>query len=265
MKFEDFMNKENEKPLDRIVTDGGFCGIFRKIGCIGDSLSSGEMESMDESGSKGYHDYYEYSWGQYMARDVGCEVLNFSKGGMRADLFCDFFAVEEDLWNPEKKCQAYIIALGVNDINAYGENLGEISDVDSADWRNNRKTFAGYYGQIIQRLKQNQPKARFFLVTIPKSEDESRRKAEDRHQKLLYEMAELFDYTYVIDFRKYAPVYDSKFHARFGLGGHLNAAGYRLTAKMMESYMDYIIRNHMEDFAQAAFIGKPVHNCGAKW
>ena len=32
---------ENEKPLDRIVTDGGFCGIFRRIACIGDSLSSG--------------------------------------------------------------------------------------------------------------------------------------------------------------------------------------------------------------------------------
>ena len=24
---------ENEKPLDRIVTDGGFCAIFRTIAC----------------------------------------------------------------------------------------------------------------------------------------------------------------------------------------------------------------------------------------
>ena len=35
---------ENEKPLENLVTDGGFTGIFRTIGCIGDSLSSGEFE-----------------------------------------------------------------------------------------------------------------------------------------------------------------------------------------------------------------------------
>ena len=51
---------ENEKPLDRIVTDGGFCGIFRKIACIGDSLSSGEFESVGPDGTKRYHDFYEY-------------------------------------------------------------------------------------------------------------------------------------------------------------------------------------------------------------
>lgn len=60
-----------EKPLDHIVTDGGMCGIFRKICCIGDSLSSGEFESLDENGNKGYHDMFEYSWGQYIARDIG--------------------------------------------------------------------------------------------------------------------------------------------------------------------------------------------------
>ena len=75
----------------------------------------------------------------------------------------------------------------------------------------------------------------------------------------------VFDYTYVLDFRKYAPVYDESFKKKFYLGGHLNAAGYRLTAKMTESYIDYIIRHNMEDFAQVAFIGTPFHNCEAKW
>ena len=37
---------ENEQPLDHLLPDGGFCGIFRKIGCIGDSLSSGEFEGI---------------------------------------------------------------------------------------------------------------------------------------------------------------------------------------------------------------------------
>jgi len=62
---------ENEKPLERMVTDGGFVGIFRTIACVGDSLSSGEFESVDAEGKTHYHDLFDYSWGQYIARVVG--------------------------------------------------------------------------------------------------------------------------------------------------------------------------------------------------
>ena len=41
-----WITDEKEKPLDTLVKDGGFCGIFRRIGCVGDSLSSGEYESI---------------------------------------------------------------------------------------------------------------------------------------------------------------------------------------------------------------------------
>ena len=44
MDIKDFYVGENEKPLDKLVCDGGFCGIFRSITCVGDSLSSGEFE-----------------------------------------------------------------------------------------------------------------------------------------------------------------------------------------------------------------------------
>ena len=48
MEFKDFLGKEGEKPLDNIITDGGFVGIFRTIGCVGDSLASGELEGTNE-------------------------------------------------------------------------------------------------------------------------------------------------------------------------------------------------------------------------
>lgn len=265
MDIKNFLLKENEKPLDNMVTDGGFCGIFRKIGCIGDSLASGEMESLSEDGVVGWHDYYEYSWGQYMARDIGCEALNFSRGGMTAKEYCDTFATANDFWNPEKRCQAYIIAMGANEVNQVKDQLGDITDVDKDNWKNNKDTFAGYFGQIISRLKEIQPKARFFLVTMPQGDNPERDKAENKHQELMYQFVELFDYTYVLDIRKYGPVYNAEFRKNFYLAGHLNAAGYMLTAKMFESYIDYIIRSDFESFSQVAFIGKPVHNCKAKW
>ena len=265
MHIKDFMGSENEKPLDRIPQNGGFCGIFRTIGCIGDSLSSGEFESEDENGNKGYHDYFEYSWGQYIAREAGCKVYNFSKGGMTARAFCDGFASANDYWSPEKRCQAYIIAMGVNDISEDGVNLGSLDDIDKENYENNKKTFAGNYAKMIQKMKKNQPKAKFFLMTIPQTGKSDRTEAEDLHQRLMYELAEYFDNTYVLDFRKYAPVYDDEFKKNFYLGGHLNPCGYMLTAKMVMSYIDYIIRHNMEDFKNVGFIGKDFHNATAKW
>ena len=265
MNIKDFMGNESEKPLDKMPQNGGFCGIFRTIGCIGDSLSSGEFESTDENGNKGYHDYFEYSWGQYIAREAGCKVYNFSRGGMTAREFCDGYASLCDYWNPEKRCQAYIIAMGVNDISGYGVNLGSLDDIDKENYETNKKTFAGNYAKIIQKMKKNQPKAKFFLMTIPQTEKNDRTEAEDLHQKLMYDFAEYFDNTYVLDFRKYAPVYDDEFKKNFYLGGHLNPCGYMLTAKMVMSYIDYIIRHNMEDFKNVGFIGKDFHNATAKW
>ena len=83
--------------------------------------------------------------------------------------------------------------------------------------------------------------------------------------ELLYDLAAHFDYTYVLDLYRYAPVYDAEFRRNFYLGGHMNAAGYVLTSKMVMSYIDYLVRHNPEDFAQVGFIGKPFHNMNAKW
>lgn len=265
MLLNNYLCDPSEKPLDKIVDDGGFTGIFRTIGCIGDSLSSGEFESTNpEKTQKGYHDYFEYSWGQYIARAAGCKVYNFSRGGMTAKQYWDSFAEQNDYWNPDKLCQAYILALGVNDLNGRNQELGSISDINFENYSQNAQTFCGYYARIIQRLKTMQPQARFFLMSMPRSTNEPDEKVEG-HSRLLNEMANVFEYTYVLDFAKYAPVYDKEFKQKFFLGGHMNPMGYMLTAKMTMSYIDYIIRHNMEDFAQVGFIGNGVHNYDAKW
>ena len=58
MDMTAFYPLPDEKPLDRLVTDGGFCRIFRSIACVGDSLSSGEFEGTDAEGNKTYHDMF---------------------------------------------------------------------------------------------------------------------------------------------------------------------------------------------------------------
>ncbi|MBQ2766496.1 MAG: SGNH/GDSL hydrolase family protein [Clostridia bacterium] len=266
MDLTPFFAIPGEQPLDRIVDDGGMTAIFRTIACIGDSLSSGEFESTQPDGSKGYHDYYEYSWGQYIARMTGAKVYNFSKGGMTAKEYLESFADKKGLWADDKYAQAYIMALGVNDIHNKNHPLGSKESVNPENWReNDMETFAGRYAAILQRYREGAPKSRFFLVTMPRSDHAVRDAQSEAHAALLHDLAEMFDFTYVIDLYRYAPVYSGEFKRYFYLGSHLNAAGYIFTAKIIASYIDYIVRNNPEDFTQVGFIGTPHHNNTAKW
>lgn len=261
MNFSDVFKNEKEKPLDRIVENGGYTAIFRTICCIGDSLSSGEFEAAQEDGKSSYHDMFEYSWGQFIARMCGSRVYNFSRGGMTAQEYCESFAEEKGFWNPAYASQAYILALGVNDLLCQKQEIGSMEDIDFNDWHNSKGSFLAYYGRIIQRMKEIQPRAKFFLITFVREEDdeETVRKKEE-YRKVLYELAEKFENTYVIDLMRYAPVYDKKFHEKFYMRSHLNPMGYYLTAQMIASYIDYIIRHNMEDFKEVGFIGTDLHS-----
>ena len=268
MNIQDYMGNAAERPLDRIVDDGGFASLFRTIACVGDSLASGEFETLDAEGNKSYHDLFEYSWGQYMARAMGSRAYNFSKGGMTARVYMESFAQEKDFWNPDKAAQAYILALGVNDVSmTLRENwpLGSMADVKD-DWRDNAKSFAGYYAAIIQRYKEISPDAKFFLMTMPRDPERAPERVplEEEHARLIHAMAARFANAYVIDLRRYAPLYDREFKENFYLNGHLNPCGYILTAKMVMSYMDYIIRHNMDDFRESGLIGTPFRNVRKK-
>ena len=249
-----FETKKDELPLDNIVSDGGYVSIFRTIGCIGDSLSSGEFEAEDDNHNRSYHDFFEFSWGQFIARDAGVKVYNFSRGGMSCKEYMQSFADQIGAFNKEKACHAYIIALGVNDL--YNPDVMiELGSID--DLENKKETMSRYYQEIILKYKEIQPHAKFFLVTMPKEiESEKDTKIKQDYRSLINQIASKYKNTYVIDLYKYGPVYDKTFKDHFYLYGHMNAAGYRFTAKLVESYIDYIIRHDFKAFRQVGFIGK---------
>lgn len=258
MDWNKFFYDEEEKPLDRLVDGYSHTSVFRKIAFIGDSLSSGEFETRNAEGKPGYHDLYEYSWGQYIARKNGLTAYNFSRGGMKAQTYMSIFADERGFWNQELACQAYVIALGVNDVLNQGQEIGSVADIEPQDYRNNRETFAGYYAQIIMRYKEISPDAKFFLVTFPQSDNPVREEKGLAVRALLYDMAAYFDNTYVIDLHQYGPVYDAKFREKFFLYGHLNPSGYIFTAQMVDSYIDYIVRHNPEDFRQIGLVNSGI-------
>ena len=257
MDINDYF-RENEKPLDRLIEGGGLCGIFRTVACIGDSLASGEFEATDENGNKTYHDMFPYSWGQFMARAAGFRAYNFSRGGMTASEYMGGYGAAQGWFDKDKAAQAYIIALGVNDIYNRGDEVGQVADCETGG-----KTFAGYYGRLVKAYQGISPDAKFFFVTFPQED----RRADDvltargeAHRKLLYDFAAYFKNAYVIDLWQYAPVYDADFRQRFFMGGHMSPAGYAFTAKLFLTYIDHIIRHNMADFKQVGFIGTGLRN-----
>ena len=184
---------------------------------------------------------------------------------MTAKEYCMSWAAANDCFNPEKKAQAYIIAMGVNDVSRMvkGElEFGSTEDIDLENHENNKETFVGYYAKIIQIYKKISPDAVFFLMTMPSGgglESNERKPLNDLHRDTLAKLCEIFDNTFLLDFRTYAPVYDEEFRSRFFLYGHMNPMGYILTAKMAISYIDYIVRHNMTApiFKGAGFIASP--------
>lgn len=267
----------SSNPIRNLIPDGGAISIFRKVGFIGDSLSSGEHESFSvKDNAKGFHDFYEYSWGQYIARKAGLTAINFSRGGLKAREFLDFSTGEDpranNIFAPENKCQAYFIALGLNDmthIDDYKDGFGSYDDVDFVNEDNCKDSYVAQYVKIILKLRKIEPKCRIFVLTTAKEKPEDKKKKEDfdRIQKFLNTLPEKFEYIYVIDLRKYAPTYDKKWGEKYFLGGHMSALGYKITADMVMTYVDYIIHHNIEDFRQVGFIGRDndLHNELNKW
>lgn len=258
----------NEKPLDNYIDEGcGLTNIFRSIAVIGDSLSSGEFEAnYPGTDIKTYHDMFEYSWGQYIARACGCTVYNFSRGGMTAKEYMRSFALSQSFFDRSKACQAYIIALGVNDVIGRKYEIGSLGDKWDGDMtvsaNEDKTSVAAYYCAIIEKYKEIQPDAKFFLMSMPKgtgtvpADDEKRA----RFNELLHEIAGFYKNCYVIDLFTYMPANAGDYRRIFYLGGHLNPIGYRYTAQVVMSYIDYIIRHNMDDFIQVPFIGKGIHS-----
>ena len=131
--------------------------------------------------------------------------------------------------------------------------IGTIQEIDFDDYNNSKPTFTGYYAKIIQKYKEIQPDAKFFLMTVP--DDSIWGDKRFAHAELLYELAEFFSNCYVLDIGKYGPVFDEDFKKKFFLGGHMNPCGYNLIAQLVMSYIDYIVRHNMDDFKQLGFIG----------
>ena len=243
------LEENTEQPLDNIDKTGGYANIFRKVGIIGDSLSSG---AQDTEGGNNAFDYWEHSWAKYMSRTTGCELVKLCKGGLQCANWHEVF--ETTTLNENNKCDCYIMFIGHND-----DLSGDISDVDVDNLLNsNTDTMYGRYARIIGTLRTASPGAKIFCVTYPIVYVERSNK-----NKLIREVAEKLN-CYLIDLWEY-DVNKKEFkenweQTSFGSPEvykakiHYTPLGYLKWSWEIMSYIDYIIRHNVQDFTDVGYI-----------
>nr|DAF76744.1 MAG TPA: hydrolase [Caudoviricetes sp.] len=242
---------DNTNPLEEIKTDG-YASIFKKIGIIGDSLSSGAQDITAGSTAK---DMQEYSWATFMEKAIGCETVRLCKGGLQLQNWHSTF--ESKAREDANKCTAYIIMLGHNDTSI---DTGEKTDIDVSNPLNSSTTTQyGLYGKLIGTIKDIEPNAKIFCVTYPIYYVERY-----RTNNIARDCATLFDNCYCIDLYKYDKY--TKLSANTDMGTpnpmfakvHGTVLGYKDWSDEIITYIDYIVRNNMEEFINVGYIGTGV-------
>lgn len=248
----------SDNPLERIRYEAGMTSIFNSWGFVADSLGSGET-AVNVFGQIKRKDLYEYSWGQKLCKICGVEGYNFSYGGQTAKGWIED-TNSERAWGHAKKNpkQAYIIALGVNDLTHIAKEEYTVGNVNTdigaydaeRDTDTNAETFVGYYVGIIQRLKSVSPRCRIFCSTIPNGSGQL-----DSLNEAIRQIVKKFDNVYLIDIKKYNT--DKKIYNMSSgtyLNDHYSALGYLLIAYMYCTYIDWVIRKNPMDFIEVARI-----------
>ena len=227
-----------ENDIHNLYYENDIWKVFHRVGIIGDSLASGESAS-NEGGTTIYHDLYQFSWGQCMARDSGNTYFNFSKGGLTTKTwYTDANYGYPAASQPDKICDMYIIGLGQNDAGQH-MTVGTSADINMSNPDLNADTFYGNYGKIIQKMRELAPKAPIFVCSRPTVS------ASNEYETAIRAMPTLFSNVYLLDMYKHVnDYYDANSIIRRCLrSGHYNAVE-----------ISNVMKENLDDFLQVEFI-----------
>ena len=201
--------------------------MFRNIGIVGDSLSSGEIAYSDESGNH-YVDRFDSSWLSIIGRNNGVNVSHYSQGGMTTKAWLENAGNKKTSLLADDSKNAYFVALGTNDIyESYP--LGNVSDTSSTD------SFVGYLKNIIDVVHTKSPNAVVFLVSTYNNSDNG-----IRYSNMISEIADLYEYCFFVDFVNHTDIYTSTGGVWSNLG-HFTSLGYVKVAKIIEKLLNKIV------------------------
>ena len=201
---------------------------FKKFGVIGDSLSVGHFSNTSTRN-------LWYSWPQSVARMHGNTAINFGKSGDSVLTWWHESAeTGKDLLGASgNKCQAYVIALGVNDTGWRNVPLGSFNDIDLNNYNNNKETWYGGYARIIQYINSINPNAIIFCLTNVWTNSEKSHQFDDAIKEILANET-LGKQCLLVDMVANYAVEFNAFKNKYAMNGHNNANGYAIGGRIID-------------------------------
>lgn len=239
------------------------CKIFRRVGCCGDSYTSGHIV---DSSDVTHGTNENYAWPHYMGTLTGNEYLNFGASGATT---LSWITNQRGLPAAQAaaqngKCDAYLIGLGINDSRIVeGQNnvaLGEESDVpaptdpDPSSWA---QTYYAGIARIVRELHTLSPKAHIFIQNLPRVDTSTVGVAHysDYNEAMRY-VADLYHdthNTHLLDLRSHMSLYNNSVLASDSRAYHYTAIGYQIMSEALALVWSEYINNHTQDFIDVAF------------
>ena len=252
-----FISQLDSNPLEYVNLSPRFISCFNKITCIGDSLTEGVFNTSGEISPI----IPAYSYPTFLHKHTGVDVKNLgiaSATASKADTFSWIDKAESrNMLVSDNFGDAYIIALGTNDISSFGSFTGNVdTDINLTDRTQNALTSVGGYANIIQYINENNPKAVIFCVTISNERNDTSTRTDANNK--IKAIASKFNNCFVIDLQTYAEPTNREanyFANNYKNNSHNNALGYELRSRQFISYIDWIIEHNPSLFRNIQFYG----------
>ena len=214
--------------------DGDEIAVFNKCLCVGDSLTQGVFNYYDNNSIYNYVTDTKYSYPAFLKKMTGADVVNMGVSGATSDQWYSAHS-SDDLSGYD----VAIVQLGVNDVVQY------------TTFGNTSKTA---FGNIITKLKTDNPKIKIFVANIIPATYYNSAAYKAFSDALLAWLEETYENdadVIPVDIQQYGHTADSE---SYNLG-HLSAIGYRRLAQDYKGFVSYYIAKHLSEFSEVQFIG----------
>ena len=235
----DKLSVEVEKINRKVNVYPNYMMMFERIGGIGDSLMSGEIQVPNyEQGTSTFTDVLSQSWLSHIARKTNAEYKCYSRGGHTCKSWLNSPLYSQLATDP--KANAYFIGLLTNDkLTSAGYDIGTINDVAGND------SFVGYYKQIIEYVRTQAPNAIIFCMSGYDNDEK-----DVQYSAMVKDICDLYDNCFYIDFANNTDMYIStnKNAMKYVTGSHYTTLGYIKISEEIMNIVNGVIDSNYEKF-----------------
>lgn len=229
----------------RPILNAKTCNIFHRVVCIGDSYTSGHIQTPTDPSATGTNEMYAYP--QFLAQLTGNEYINCGISGAT----CISWQVgARGLPKAQSvgRVQAYIIGLAINDsgtVSGGGRRVpvGTVDDIGT-----DAQTYYAQMAKIVREVNAISPLAKIFINTCPQNEPERY----DPYNQAIRDIVAAYATTYPVHCIDLAANYSELYKAASLSGdythAHYTAMGYEQFAEIYAYVLSDYINTHISAF-----------------